>query len=408
MELVNRLKKSLWYAKAPLSFHSMTIDRDDIEIAEKYLDNTVPRSSGTVSEYEQRFNRWNGSEASFAFMSGRESLSACIHAAGLEDGSEAIIPGYTCVVVPNAFEYAGVNIKHADIELETFGIDADSLREKISDDTDAVLLQHLFGLVCRDYEEILETAAKHDAVVIEDCAHSTGATYKNKRVGTRGDLAFYSSEKSKVFSTIQGGMASTNRDDFRRRLAQYYRNSPQPDQDLIRKQLFNVILNYNRFKSPFRRITGPVVDLRHRSKDITSTTQAEMDGTKPDNYGQRMPDSVAALGINQLEKIDYYNDKRRKNADRWESWASDEGYTIPTVIDDSEPIFLRYPVLVDPSRKQDTSWVERQLGFRPGDWFAGKYHPVDVSLPDCPNADEAVRRCINLPCLFPDDRYDDS
>lgn len=69
------------------------------------------------------------------------------------------------------------------------------------------MLHHLYGLVCRDYELILQIAKEYDLWVIEDCAHATGAEYKGRKVGNYGHVAFYSSEQSKVFTTIQGGMA---------------------------------------------------------------------------------------------------------------------------------------------------------------------------------------------------------
>jgi len=77
------------------------------------------------------------------------------------------------------------------------------LASKIAPRTRAILLQHLYGLVCRDYDEILDLAKRHGLAVIEDCAHATGARHQGVRVGNRGDLAVYSSEQSKIFNTIQ-------------------------------------------------------------------------------------------------------------------------------------------------------------------------------------------------------------
>jgi perosamine synthetase len=186
------------------SLGSMTLDQDDVDIASAWLHNRERWGEGEiVSRYEFEFGCWNGSKHAFAFMSGREALSACIHALGLQAGDEVILPGYTCIVVPNAFHYAGVKTVYSDIELETYGLHVAQLEAKITVKTRAILVRHLYGLVCRDYEAILDLARCHGLKVIEDCAHSTGAEYKRLKVGNRGDVAFYSSEQSKVFARFK-------------------------------------------------------------------------------------------------------------------------------------------------------------------------------------------------------------
>ena len=68
---------------------------------------------------------------------------------------------------------------------------------------------------------------------------------------------------------------------------------------------------------------------------------------------------------------------------------------------DSVPVFLRYPVMVEPEKKRDTSGLARELGVEVGVWFKSKIHPApDAEVTGCPNADMAVARCINLPTLM--------
>lgn len=169
-------------------------------------------------------NLLDGMVLNMRFLSwgGRVALSACIYALDLQPDGEVILPGYTCVVVPNAFSYAGVKTVYSDIELDTYGLDVSQIENKITNKTKAILIQHLYGLVCRDYEAIIDLATHHGLKVIEDCAHCTGAEYKGKKVGNLGDVAFYSSEQSKVFNTIQGGVAVTNNDLLAQRLRVFY------------------------------------------------------------------------------------------------------------------------------------------------------------------------------------------
>ena len=110
------------------SLGSMTLDWDDVQIARHWLKNRSEwEEKKIVNDYETEFARWNGSKYAFAFMGGRVALSACIYALDLQPEDEVIIPGYTCVVVPNAFHFAGIKTIYSDIELDTYGLDVEQI-----------------------------------------------------------------------------------------------------------------------------------------------------------------------------------------------------------------------------------------------------------------------------------------
>ena len=380
---------------------SVTLDEDDLVLAKEWLkkraDWYVP---DIVSQYENEFARWNGSKYAFAFMGGRVALSACIHALGLQPGDEVILPGYTCVVVPNAFHFAGINTVYSDIELDTYGLDISQIKNKITSRTRAILLQHLYGLVCRDYEAILALAKQYELKIIEDCAHATGAQYRGQKVGNIGDCAFYSSEQSKVFTTIQGGIAVTNDDRIAQKLKEYYDIAPYPDEGWIEKQLHNVMINFFQFKHPQRWWLGTLVNLRYFGKHLIPTSTEEEQGVRPAYYGRKMPAPIAALGLNQLRKIDRYNMLRRKTAAHWDEWCEKHSYKKPVVIPGSTPIYLRYPVLAEPEKKQHKLWAVKELGVDLGVWFTSNTHPAHRVVEGCSNADRAVAQCINLPTIM--------
>ena len=383
------------------SLISTTLDQDDVELAKHWLKQRQNwYRLEEVEEYNNAFASWNESSFAFSFMGGRVALSAIIYALGLQPGDEVILPGYTCVVVPNAFRYAGIEIVYSDIELGTYGLDASLLEKKITSKTKAILLHHLYGLVCRDYEETISIARQNNLYVIEDCAHSTGAMYKGKRVGNLGDVAFFSSEHSKVFTTIQGGVAVTNNQKIASRIEQYTRQANFPVEDRIDQLLHSVTLDYFRYKHPQRWWRGDVISLLLGHKQLVSTTKQEEKGERPAHYGCKMPAPVAALGINQLKKIDVYNEGRRQVAKRWDSWCEENHYRKPQVIPESVPVFLRYPVLVEPEKKQDRSWATRDLGIDLGIWFVSNVHPGSWTVKDCPNADKAVKQCVNFPGIL--------
>jgi perosamine synthetase len=382
---------------------SGTLDSDDVEIAREWL----RRPSGgdgraELERFEAEFARWNGSESSFAFMGGREALSAGLDALQLAPGDEVIIPGYTCVVVPNAVEFAGLVPVYADIELDTYGIDAASLEPCITPRTRAVVIQHLYGLVSRDYLAIVDLAARRGLRVIEDCAQATGASLAGIKVGNRGDLAFYSSEQSKVFSTFQGGVAVSRDPELAARLARYRDRVPAPDAGRVQRVLLNLIVNYERFKAPSRWWRGDRAWLRHGGDRIETTSAGEMEGRRPADYGRRMAAPLAAIASNQLRKLDWYNARRREHASRWDAWCRSHDLAPATVVAGSTPVFLRYPVLASAAMKHNRSWARRQLGVELGVWFVTHAHPAARPVSGCPNATIAVERCINFPTLFGD------
>ncbi len=191
----------------------------------------------------------------------------------------------------------------------------------------------------------------------------------------------------------------TNDEIIAERLAQYQAQAPHPAPERIDKLLHNVFLNYYQFKHPKRWVLGDLYRLRYHHKELMATSTEEMQSIKPAHYGCRMPAPLATLGLNQLAKVDSYNSKRRQQAEVWGRWCDAQGYERPVVIPESVPVWLRYPVLVAPDKKRDTTWVLSELGVQPGVWFISHLHPKAGYIEGCPNADIAVAQCINLPTL---------
>ena len=382
------------------SLVSATLEADDVELARGWLaDSSRWDDDSIVADYERAFREWNGSRHAYAFMGGRVALSAAIAALRLGPGDEVIVPAYTCVVVANALKYAGVTPVYADIELATYGLDAADAAARITPRTRAILLHHLYGLVCRDYEDLLDLARRNGLRVIEDCAHAAGASHRGTKVGNCGDVAFYSSEHSKAFNTILGGVATTSDSALAEGLARYRDAAPRPPHAFTRRLLANVVLDYYRYKHPQRWLLGDWQELRLGARPIVSTPPGEERGERPAYYGQRMPAPVAALGLNQLRKLDAFNERRRAHAAGWDDWCRRNGYDAPCVAPHSTPIFLRYPVIVDAALKRDPRPLREALGIEVGGWYLSHLHPAKDDLRGFPRAERAIERCINLPTL---------
>ena len=102
------------------------------------------------------------------------------------------------------------------------------------------------------------------------------------------------------------------------------------------------------------------------------------------HYGWKIPKFSELVGRGEVDSV---------------KWCDEHGYRQPLILPGSQPVYLRYPVLVEEVKKRDTAWGLEQLGVRIGVWFQGNIHPIHKSIDGCPNADRAVRQCINFPCL---------
>jgi dTDP-4-amino-4,6-dideoxygalactose transaminase len=379
---------------------SQTVNIDDIKIADYYLDKPdLFHDNKIICKYEDAFKKYNECKYAFSFSAGRAALSACIEALELREGDTVMIPAYTCVVVPNAFWFKKINIIFYDIELDTYGPSIEDLIKKWQPNVKAILIHHLFGLVACDYEKLIEFSIEKKVPVIEDCAHSTGARYKGKRVGNYGNLAFYSSEQSKAYSTFNGGLATTNDSSLAEKIQNYYNSRKYPSKERTRQLLLSFQYCYYTQKSALAYLLPGLYLKKYKDQVLLSTTTEEENFKPPVHYGQRLPSPLAAIGINQIKKLDKYNTLRNQKASSYNEWALNNGYRTPLVIDNSEPIFLRYPLLGNGNERHQKGFLSEELKASVGEWFLSYLHPVKYDVKGCPNASLAVINCFNLATL---------
>jgi dTDP-4-amino-4,6-dideoxygalactose transaminase len=134
-------------------------------------------------------------------------------ALGLGTGDEVIVPAFTWITSANAVEYVGAKPVFVDVASDSYNLDPAAFEAAITPATRAVIAVHLFGLAA-DMTPIVRAARRRNIAVIEDAACAIGTTYAGQPVGALGDLGCFSFHPRKIVTTGEGGMVTTNRDDF--------------------------------------------------------------------------------------------------------------------------------------------------------------------------------------------------
>jgi len=187
------------------------------EITEKeinYVNKAV--KSGWVSslgefiiKFEEEFSKFIGTKYALTTCNGTTALHLALTSIGIKEGDEVIVPDITFIATANAVKYTGATPVFADIEQDTWCIDPNDIRKKITPKTKAIIPVHLYGHPA-NMDPILEIANKYGLFVIEDCAEAHGAEYKGKKVGSIGHCGVFSFYGNKIITTGEGGMITTN------------------------------------------------------------------------------------------------------------------------------------------------------------------------------------------------------
>src|SRR5579864_1023047 len=159
-----------------------------------------------IAEFEDEFAKRAGRGTAITAAYGRIAFHYILKALELPPGSEIIFPSLTFWVVPELARAAGLTVVFADVDPKTFTIDPKSAERLVTEKTRAIVPTHLYGLAC-DMDAILDLASRHGLIVLEDCAHALGATFKGRAVGTFGSGALFSFQTLKPLNCYGGGAA---------------------------------------------------------------------------------------------------------------------------------------------------------------------------------------------------------
>jgi dTDP-4-amino-4,6-dideoxygalactose transaminase len=259
-----------------VQLHKINYDEREYQAVREVLDSGWLTISQKTYDFEAAFSEFLGHDARcLAVSSGTAALHMAMLVCGIKEGDEVITPALTFIADQNVTLMAGAENVLADItSMEDWSMDSEGIEERITSKTKAVMIVHYAGYAC-DMERITAVCKRHNLLLIEDCAHTPGAEYMGRPLGTFGDIAAFSFFCNKNIAVGEGGMAVTRNPELFAKL----------------KGL---------------RSHGMSVPSFDRYKGRASSYDVESPGL---NY--RIHEISSALGLVQLQKLEDANNKRK-------------------------------------------------------------------------------------------------
>lgn len=358
-------------------------------------------SEADIRQYEKSFADVHNCSNAFAFWKGRVALYAILKALGVGPGDEVILPGYTCVVDVNPIKYLGAKPAYIDIEPDTFNMNVNLLGEKITSKTKVIIAQHTYGYPC-EMDAIMDIAGKHRIQVVEDCCLAFGSRYKGKLLGTFGQIAYFSSQWNKTYTTGLGGMAVTSNPESANKLKEISDQLIQPSQ----KQIFMLAVQlavYRAFIYP--RTTAFAQTIFRWLTEIgvmgSSSIEEYVAPNIPENFFCAMSSVQARAGLRQLKKIEQNFEHRKKTVLLYQQLLAEAGWKIKALPDHIDPILVRYPVRITEKEKAVKSAA--RAGIEIGTWFDSPLHQCrnlqnfEYYPGMCSQGEKAAEQVVNLP-----------
>jgi perosamine synthetase len=266
-----------------------------------------------VAEFERQVAAYVGAQCAVATSNCTTALHLALLLHGIGPGDEVIIPSFTFIATANAVLYVGATPVFADIDPRTHNVDPAHVESLITTHTKAIMPVHQLGLAS-DMDALAAIATRHGVILIEDAAPAIGATYRGKRVGGLGNTACLSFHPRKVITTGEGGMLLTNSPHLAER-ARTLRAHGMSVSDLA----------------------------RHQARHVVIEEYHEL------GYNYRMTDLQAAVGIEQLRRLDAMIERRCSIARRYaDALRNVEGVTPPFSAPDAPHTYQSFMIVLEP------------------------------------------------------------
>ncbi|MBH61781.1 MAG: histidine kinase [Alphaproteobacteria bacterium] len=292
--------------------------------------------SGTSGSMNNRFEaalaEKVGARYAVTFNSGTSTLHAALDAVGVEYGDEVITAPLTVISNLDVILAQNAVPVFADIDADSFNIDVDDVRAKITRRTKAIVPISLYGLSC-DLDPLMALGAEHGIAVINDAAEAFGTIYNGRRISELADITSYSTENSKHITTGDGGIVVTN------------------DAELANRMRKFGSLGYAALKAQDGRIRN--------NKDIFQDPDYKRHDAFGYNY--RMPEVAAAMGLAQTERMEEFIALRIAIAEMYLEAAKECDYLIPQQVPDGD--VCTYWTVAFRFVNEDVSWRDFRMKY---------------------------------------------
>ncbi len=257
-----------------IPFARPIIDEAEKQAVSEILSGHILVHGPKTTEFEKAFCDWTGAKYGTSVASCTAGLHLAYFSRGIGPGDEVIVPAMTHVATGHAVELVGATPVFVDAEIRTGNIDLDRIEDAITERTRAISLVHYLGMPV-DMDRINAIAKKHDLYVVEDCALAIGTYYKGVHAGLLGDIGCFSFYPVKHMTTAEGGMVLSKHEGL--------------VGDVALQKAFGV-------------------DRSHGQRKVPGQYDVPMLG-----FNYRMNEIEAALGIEQVERLDAFLSARKAN-----------------------------------------------------------------------------------------------
>ena len=314
-----------------------------------------------TKKFEKNFSDYVGTQHAIAVSSGTAALETVLTFCGIKS-KEVIVPTNTFIACPNSVLYAGGKPIFADINPNTFCIDIDDVKKKISTKTKVIMAVHLGGLPEPEMDVLSELCNEKGIFLMEDCSHAHGATFKGRKVGSLSISGCFSFFATKILSTGTGGMITTDE------------------------------IGLQEFAEAFRHQGG-----------IGGEGQIEV--FDKFGYDFMMNEITAAIGINQLSKLDKQVEARRRIAVEYKKRLSEIRGIRSLPYDDPGNAYWKFITMLndDIDRDEVRHLLRKEYLIDAGILYPILCHmqPVYNKLGhkegECPVAEKIIKHQLTLP-----------